>query len=166
VITCLSCGHVFKPGEGATEADFDKKHQIAIEKQESNKSSRQGIRIFAFVILVVIIAVMWGTCNSLRSQSDAEQSVNNETNSTPSTNKVKYIVISQKANFYKIGTNNGLWHKRRAFLVIGEKIDSVNEKAGYMYCVFTDSITQKITKGWISSTDIRKLSDTTGVSSN
>lgn len=63
---------------------------------------------------------------------------------------LQYIVVAEKAYFYDITNTGG--SRRKAYLVEGEKIIGLKEIEGYIYCEFTNSITKKISKGWILKT--------------
>jgi len=68
-----------------------------------------------------------------------------------------FLVISQKAYFYNF--NNNDITQRKAYLVKGEGITALNEKKGYVYCEFTNSKTNKTSKGWILKSCLATIKD-------
>ncbi|MDB5003881.1 MAG: hypothetical protein JWQ34_2106 [Mucilaginibacter sp.] len=58
IITCLSCGYEFKPGEGATEDDFEEKNSVANQKIADIETSKQNKRLVAFLVLIAMIFVI------------------------------------------------------------------------------------------------------------
>ncbi len=60
VITCLACGYNFKPGEGATETDFEAKNKIAKQKVEQVERRKQNRKLVVFLMLMAIaIFIIW-----------------------------------------------------------------------------------------------------------
>jgi len=59
---------------------------------------------------------------------------------------INYIIITPRAYFYTFPDSN---YKRKAYLVDGENIVGLRDSVGFVYCVFTNSITKKTSKGWI-----------------
>jgi hypothetical protein len=75
-------------------------------------------------------------------------------NNEPATN---YIVIAQKAYFYNSDNKGGVGTKRQAYLVEGETLSSLKEIDGYIYCVFTNSSTKKVSKGWLCKNTLEEV---------
>ena len=66
----------------------------------------------------------------------------------------QYTVVAQKAYFFDVNDQGVV--KRKAYLVYGETITGLQIKSGYVYCVFTNSVTKKTSKGWILLSDLSK----------
>jgi Zn ribbon nucleic-acid-binding protein len=58
-ITCLNCGHEFRPGEGATSyEDWKNKKKIEIkDKLKLDKQSRQGCAILFLIAIIILIII-------------------------------------------------------------------------------------------------------------
>jgi len=76
-ITCLSCGNVFKPGQGASSvADFNK-------KKADEKSAQKGCAVLIAVIFVIYFFSKIFGCGDEEKKSTSNSQQNSTTSSSP-----------------------------------------------------------------------------------
>lgn len=99
-ITCLSCGHEFKPGEGAkSKSDFQKK------KAMDKKSGKVGMWIIGIILSLVLLSKMCG---------DDKNKKNKNSVKTEQNNKVTVVKLSddEYINLYKQRFDSIILEKR------------------------------------------------------
>jgi TonB family protein len=84
---------------------------------------------------------------------------NNTTWASHENSKSEYIVTAQKTYLYNSDANKSVGKKSSTFLVEGDKFVAQRQKGAYIFCEFIDPLTKKKTTGWLSRTDVEKLSD-------
>ncbi len=79
-ITCLACGHEFKPGQGKNREEIEEQQRRREQVKPMGKQEILIIFIVAFVILVIWIISTFKGCNSDKNTNEDKQNISNAEN--------------------------------------------------------------------------------------